>query len=169
MPNYSKSIIYKLCCKDTLITDFYIGSTCNFTRRKFQHKSTSKNTTSKDSHYKVYEFIRNNGGFDNWDMIMIEEISCENKRQKEQRERYWIEELKPNLNTQTPCRSIQEYKETCKEKIKESNKKYREKNRTRLLEKQREKVNCDICNKTLSKSSLSRHKKTKHSNQSFFT
>ena len=27
--DYSKSVIYKLCCKDPTITDIYIGSTTN--------------------------------------------------------------------------------------------------------------------------------------------
>ena len=39
MVNYNKSTIYKLCCKDTEITDEYVGSTTNFSRRKAHHKS----------------------------------------------------------------------------------------------------------------------------------
>ena len=46
----------------------------------------------------LYTKIRECGGFENWAMIQIELFSCDNKREKEQREREWIEELKPTLN-----------------------------------------------------------------------
>mgnify|MGYP003652635705 CR=1 FL=1 len=109
MPDYSKSIIYKLCCKDISITDIYVGSTCNFTRRKSEHKKCCHKPTNYSNFYlKVYKFIRENGGWDNWDMIMLEQFSCENKRQKEMKEREWIEKLKATLNMCIPTQTIQE-------------------------------------------------------------
>jgi len=36
--DYSKSIIYKICCNDINIIDIYIGSTTNFITRKAEHK-----------------------------------------------------------------------------------------------------------------------------------
>ena len=109
MVNYSKSIIYKLCCKDPLIKEEYIGSTTNKNRRKSQHKCYYNKENDIKYNYPVYKFIRENGGFDNWDMIIIEEYPCENKNQLEVRERYWIEERKPKLNKQVPTRTHQEY------------------------------------------------------------
>ena len=38
-----KKCVYKLKCKDTNITEFYIGSSINFKRRKYNHKSHSNN------------------------------------------------------------------------------------------------------------------------------
>jgi len=38
MPNYAKMIIYRLVCNDTNITECYVGSTTNMTKRKQQHK-----------------------------------------------------------------------------------------------------------------------------------
>ena len=38
MPDYSKCCVYKLCCKDPEIEQFYIGSTTNATKRKCDHK-----------------------------------------------------------------------------------------------------------------------------------
>ena len=55
MVNYDKSTIYKLCCKDPSISDIYIGSTTNFTRRKGQHKSVCNNSQAKHHHLKVYQ------------------------------------------------------------------------------------------------------------------
>ena len=112
MPNYSKSIIYKLCCKDTNVKDIYVGSTCNFTARKSKHKQNTKNRTD----VKVYKFIKENGEWSNWDMIMIEEFSCDNKRQLEKKEREWIENLKPTLNILIPTRTKEEYVELLRQK-----------------------------------------------------
>jgi len=141
MPNYNQTIIYKFCCKDTTIKDIYVGSTCNFTRRKFQHKSACNTETSKRHHLKVYSFIRENGGWTNWDMIMIEQFSCENKREKEQRERYWIDELKPSLNSVNPFTTkeekktqMKEYYENNKDTLKQYSKDYYEKNRDSIKE-----------------------------------
>ena len=41
--NYSSTIMYKICCKDTLITEIYIGHTTNFIQRKNQHKISCNN------------------------------------------------------------------------------------------------------------------------------
>ncbi len=138
MPDYSKAIIYKLVCKDFNISDIYVGSTCNFNRRKTQHKSTCYNEKDKNYNSRVYEFIRNNGGFDNWDMIMVEEYSCENKRQKEKRERFWMESLKSTLNERNPSRSRKEWQKeyNSRPEIKERQKEYN--SRPEIKERQKE-------------------------------
>ena len=61
MPDYSKTIIYKLINYDfpELI---YVGSTTNFTKRKQQHKWATLNNKNEQHHRKVYETIRKNGG-----------------------------------------------------------------------------------------------------------
>ena len=87
MTDYSKSIIYKLCCKDASITDEYIGSTTNKTKRKYQHKSNCNNENGKRYNLYVYQFIREHGGFDNFDLIVLEEYSCENKQKLLMKER----------------------------------------------------------------------------------
>ena len=35
---YSKNIIYKICCKDITIKDIYVGQTTNITKRRYNHK-----------------------------------------------------------------------------------------------------------------------------------
>jgi len=119
MPDYSKAIVYKLCCKDTNITDIYIGSTCNFSRRKNCHKSFCNNEKGKNFNFKVYQFIRDNNGWNNWDMIQIEAYpECINKRELGQYERFHIEELKPALNCNIPNRTQKEWCVDNKDKIK---------------------------------------------------
>ena len=57
----------------------YIGHTTEFTKRKHQHKIRCCNPNNPKHHYKVYNFIRDNGHWDNWDMILIDTLNCESK------------------------------------------------------------------------------------------
>ena len=74
--NYLNTIIYKIVCKDLSITDVYIGQTTNFRTRKNQHKRNCCNPDAEKHHLKVYQYIRENGGWENFDMIEIEKYSC---------------------------------------------------------------------------------------------
>lgn len=100
--DYSQTIIYKLCCKDPLITDIYIGHTKNFKQRKNTHKTSCCNENDKKYNQYVYKFIRENGGWENWNMIQIKEHNCKDKREAESTEQYWIEQLGASLNTNKP-------------------------------------------------------------------
>jgi hypothetical protein len=138
MPDYSKSIIYKLCCKDVNVKEIYIGSTINFKRRKCCHKSSCNNINSKKYNLKVYKYIRANGGFQNWDMIIIEKYQeCNDKLELKQRERYYVELLQSSLNMCIPSRTIKEYKQDNKEKIKEKDKQYYINNKEQIKEHQK--------------------------------
>ena len=108
--DYSKTIIYKLCCLDTNITDIYVGHTTNKTLRIKDHKVKTNNGKILGYNYKVYEFIRNNGGWDNWSFIELEYYPCENRNQAETRERFWYDELKATLNTKRPKITEEELK-----------------------------------------------------------
>ena len=133
--DYSKSLIYKLCCKDPLIEDIYIGSTTNMKVRKAQHKSDCNNKKNiKAYNLNKYQFIRENGGFENWDMIMIEEYSCNSKKELEKKERYWVDELKSSLNSNRPYIS----KEELKEELKEYQKEYHKDNKEKIKLQKRE-------------------------------
>lgn len=69
MPDYAKCCIYKLCCKDHMIEDIYIGSTTNVVKRRQQHKQRCTNPKCKDYNAHTCQFIRDNGGWDNWSLI----------------------------------------------------------------------------------------------------
>ena len=129
MVNYNKSIIYKLCCKDPEITDIYIGSTTDFTKRKYNHKSNCKKSEKN-----VYNFIREYGNWDNWDMVQVEAYNADNRRDLESRERYWIELLKSTLNKNIPTRTPSEYCQNNKEFIAEYKAKYRQNNKEIIAE-----------------------------------
>ena len=179
MPNYQESIIYKLCCKDTTIEDIYIGSTTNFRRRKCAHKNSCNDVNSKE--YLLYKnmFIRDNGGWDNWDMIQIKEVSCNSKRELETEERKVFDELKPTLNSNLPYQTSEEkrlkrnneckkYQQRNKDAINEKHKIYLSKDKTKWREygneymrkRRQEKILCE-CGKTIVKDNKKRHEKTK--------
>ena len=140
--DYSKGLIYKICCKDPNITDIYIGSTTNMKNRKYQHKTVCNNPNANNYNLKVYEFIRNNGGWDNWDMILVEYVNCNSKQELEKEERIVIELLKSTLNMNLPTRTIKEYRKDNKKKISEQQKKnhkiYYDSHKEELLEYKKE-------------------------------
>jgi hypothetical protein len=65
-------------------------------RRRSDRK---KERTVYDNQQFCYKFIRNNGGWYNWTMVMVEKYPCKSKLESDMRERYWIETLKANLNS----------------------------------------------------------------------
>ncbi len=126
--DYSNSSIYKICCNDASITDVYVGSTTAFSKRKCQHKAVCNNTRNAKHNLYVYQFIRENGGWENWSMILVENYNATNKRHLESRERYWLETLKATLNKQVPTRTRKQYREKNKESIKQYRDEHKDKN-----------------------------------------
>ncbi|MBC8306939.1 MAG: GIY-YIG nuclease family protein [Pelagibacterales bacterium] len=104
MVNYKKSCIYKIVCNDPSIKDFYIGSTTNFTKRKWDHKATSINENEKRKNLKLYKTIRENGGWYNWNMVLIENVECNHIMELRKKEREFFDILKPNLNMIKPAK-----------------------------------------------------------------
>ena len=133
--NYSKALIYRIVCDDLEVKDTYIGSTTCFVSRKHAHKSACTNDKNKRFNTPLYKFIRNNGGWDNWGMYLVEYYPCENKIELEKQERVHIEASKtPVLNKRIPTRSRAEYHLENKEKLAEYKKQYAIDNKDRLAE-----------------------------------
>ena len=103
MPDYSKCCVYKLCCKDATIESIYIGSTTNITKRKSDHKTRCSNPNDSAYNQYKYEFIRDHGGWQNWDLIVLEQFSCHSKMEQHKIERDYVEKLKPTLNRNIPA------------------------------------------------------------------
>ena len=165
--DYSKTSIYKICCKDLNITEIYVGHTTDMRKRKYTHKSSCNNEKYKNYNLNVYQFIRANGNWNNWDMIEVERYNAIDGYDATKRERYWIEELKATLNIQLPTRTSKEYEENRKENRKEyeknyneKRKEYYEKNKQKILEKRNEKITCE-CGCLIRRNGLAEHKKTK--------
>jgi len=150
--DYSQMVIYKICCKDLNITDIYIGHTCNLVKRRYKHKSDCCNENGKHYNVKLYSFIRANGGFDNWEVIEVDKCPCLDFNDALKIERYYIETLNATLNMVIPTRTTTEYYYSNKEirlenhkkwvnenleKVKLYNLQYREQNKERILERDR--------------------------------
>ena len=75
----------------------YIGSTKDLKQRKRQHKHMANN--EKNINQKLYKIINENGGWENCEMIPIEEFNCENILQARIREEQLRKEYNPNMNT----------------------------------------------------------------------
>jgi hypothetical protein len=177
-----EGLIYKIVCNDLNVKDIYVGSCQAFRARKCQHKHNCCNSNSKSYNINVYQFIRANGGWNNWSMLQIETVMFRDKRELLTRERHWIETLKATLNSQIPTRTDQEYREEHKTEMKqyreehktqilEKVKQYREKNKTEIKEKvkqyyksNKQQIVCD-CGKSSNKCHILRHKKSKNHKQ----
>ena len=149
MPNYTKCLMYKLIC-DEDPTFLYIGHTTNWTKRKALHKSECVIYP----HRKVYQKIRKLGGWENIKMIWIEDYPCNNNREGEAREQYWMDTLKSNMNTIRAFLTEEQRKEEAKEYHKESyennkeavleyQKEYYEANKEAIISKRQSKYNCE--------------------------
>ena len=76
----------------------YVGHTINFENRLHQHIEK----TEGDGDTKLYKTIRDTGGWDNWEMVKIDERYCKNKQDALKIEQDWCEKLRPNLNSKSP-------------------------------------------------------------------
>jgi hypothetical protein len=138
--DYSKCSIYKIehIENESLV---YVGHTTNFNKRKGQHKSNCKNENGLAFNFKLYQMIRDNGGWDMFKMIEVKKYSCKDKREAERRENEIMKELKANMNaiksflTEEERKEYnKEYRETNKETIQEYKKEYYETNKEKIQE-----------------------------------
>ena len=116
--DYSKTIIYKIVCNDLSIKESYVGHTTDMTNRKWGHKSVCNNEKNKGHNLKIYKIIRENGGWDNWSMLLVEKFPCKDKFEACKREREVYEELEAKMNTRRPYRTHEERKEELKQNYK---------------------------------------------------
>jgi len=161
--DYSKCCIYKIEHVDDekLV---YVGHTTCFNKRKTKHKYNCKNDNIKDYNFKVYQMIRENGGWEKFLMLEVEKYPCNDRREAERRENEVMKELKASMNTNKSFRTqeeiteyrkeydtnyrkhnkpkiqeyMEEYRENNKEKIQEQMKEYRENNKEKIQEYKKE-------------------------------
>ena len=179
--NYSKACVYQICCKDVEIKDVYVGSTTNLIERRRGHKVACTKESNKGHNLPVYQIIRDHGGWDNWEVIKVEDAHVNCREDLLKIERACMERLGATLNKCVPGRSKKEYQEVNKEKIveyqkeyyeatkeqkKEYQKDYYEANKEHIKEyyeatkeQRKEKVTCQ-CGSVVRKDTMTRHCKT---------
>lgn len=96
--DYSKCVIYKIVCRDANVKDIYIGHSTNIDYRRDKHEFSCSDINSKNYNKAMYIFMRENGGWDNWKISIIEVYPCNNLTEARIREQYWMDKLKPSLN-----------------------------------------------------------------------
>jgi len=158
-------IMYKIQPLNHELNFSYIGHTSVFNKRKNKHQKNTTNTKDlKHYHLKVYQTIRDNGGWDAWEMIEIEKYKCSTKLEARIREQQLMVEHNTTLNT---CKSFiteeerkkkkqeitnkykaehvelikeqqQQYKQDHKDIIKEQMRVYRQEHKAEIYEKKKE-------------------------------
>tara|TARA_R110002167_G_scaffold323624_1_gene529589 strand:- start:4193 stop:4711 length:519 start_codon:yes stop_codon:yes gene_type:complete len=135
--DYSKTIIYKIQHEDNedLV---YVGHTTDFVKRKYTHKSDCNNEKGKKFNLKLYTMIRENGGWECFKMVMVEEYPCVNHLEACRREDECMRQLKSTMNGRGAVldkEKIKQYREANKEKLSEQMKHWYEANKEKCLEK----------------------------------
>ena len=106
MPNtdidYSNTIFYKIHCKNPDVKDVYIGHTTNFVQRKHAHKRSCTHEKSSSYNCKVYNVIRQYGGWDNWKMEIIAFHDCEDHYGARKLEQQYFEQYEATMNSIEP-------------------------------------------------------------------
>ena len=100
--DYSNTIIYKITCKNPAVTDVYVGHTTNFVQRKHAHKQSCISTKSANHNCKLYQVMRNNGGWENWKMEIINFFKCHDHYEAIQKEQEYFISLHATLNSIEP-------------------------------------------------------------------
>ena len=147
-PNYANTIVYKIKCRDTSVPDFYLGYATNSlvtVSRLFQTRC------KHDMKWRVCEFVRTHGGFENWVFEQLPSKPCSSALEARIELRKHFNADPPTLNVQLPTRTNKEYAQGDKNRA--NHKLYREghldkihrdqaihyqKNKERLLTKRRE-------------------------------
>jgi hypothetical protein len=160
MVNYQETVMYQITCNKNNVTDVYVGHCTKFKRRQNEHKYACTNVNAKSYNVKVYDFIRNNGNWENWTMSEIEKFPCQSRVEASVRERYWTETLKATLNDQIPNRSSNEADTIRRKQNPDRYKQYAKQSYKKRAEqinlKRKLKFKC-CCGKTCRKSDKKRH------------
>ena len=124
---YKMSCVYIIRHKNS--NDCYIGSTKQFDTRIRQHISNIDDEKRNCYNYKLYTFIRENGGWDNFDMVKV--CDCE-EDERIKMEQHHIDFIKPSLNCKN---AFGEDIEKRNEYAREYSRNYRKNNREVVNEK----------------------------------
>ena len=101
---------YQIVCLDAKVTDSYIGTTRDLKRRCIKHKSVCHKENSPGYKFKLYKFIRKNGGWSNWVMFPLDVLETDDYVAVRQKETELMKLHKSTLNTINSYRSFEDKK-----------------------------------------------------------
>lgn len=148
--------VYRLVCKDVDFTEIYIGSSISLRNRRANHKSNCSNVNNKSYNLPVYQYIRDSGGWANWELQIVERFEFEFKFELVARERHHMETLHATLNNRVPGRGRVEAQAVYYAKNVDKAKVYRAENADKINEKH----DCP-CGGRFTNANKSQHAKTK--------
>ncbi len=106
MTDYSNSCVYRFIFNN--IT-YYVGSTVNYERRYGEHKSACNNSNGIAYNYPLYTFMRNNGGFLEMEMELLQSYpDCKSDLELRMHEQHHYDIYNPPLNAISPHRTKEE-------------------------------------------------------------
>ena len=92
------SFMYRLQCKDETITPIYISSCWDLDDTEKQHKDAVNNSTNEKYDHKVHFFIREHGGWDNWEFVGLIHYNVSGTNDRLMREQCYKSWCNPSLN-----------------------------------------------------------------------
>ena len=157
--NYENTCFYKIVCKDLAVSDLYVGHTTDFVNRKSEHKRNATNSRRRAFNYPLYKFIRDDGEWDNFDMILIDRCKCVDALDARKKEREYIELLNATLNSHIPNRTKTEYYVDRREYTLNKVKEYYEQNTKKCKEWKNDVKKCE-CGFTYTNANKARHERS---------
>ena len=101
----TKGFIYKIFSKDSNIEEVYIGSSKTTLGKRFgDHRYNCNNFGCPKYNQYKYKFMRQHGGFDNWDIIILEKYDDIDEFDLLLEERKYIESFEKVLNKRLPIK-----------------------------------------------------------------
>ena len=150
----SNCYLYHIVDKENIV--HYVGSTSNLNSRKSKHKYNCRTQNCKEYNFDIYRYIRDHGGFENFEIVPIKKIENISNRTElriaEQQEMNKFSGLKNKYGSYTSeeerveqsrewNKNNREYRKKWQkdnpEKKRESDRKYYETNKEKKLEYQR--------------------------------
>jgi hypothetical protein len=92
--DYSKTLIIKIESKDLKNKDFFLDYCQGLTNKLHLLKKQSNDEKHKKYNSIMNKYIRDNGGWDNFNVIILEEYTeCKNSNDAKIRLRYWYDKI----------------------------------------------------------------------------
>ena len=154
---------HRITCKDKQIPQYYIGYTSWILEcEERHHRKECTNAKHSNHNMKVYQFIRNNGCWENWEIKLIEEYEWQNKTQATRRRQELIQQSPMHcLNHELEVRTDEEKQDIRRDKqwIYDYN------NRVKIAERHKTKNVCEVCGAVYSHGNKTPHTPTQKHQQ----
>jgi len=162
MPDYQQGKIYKITGGD----ETYYGSTVMTIKKRMQgHKSKYNQWRIKKASRCAACDLFDKYGFDNCRIELVEDYSCQTKKDLLIREDYYmdnnicINERRANTSREQLYEKNKKWRNANKDKFNKLNNQYYHAKKEAILEKMKEKIVCE-CGRKVCKSGIARHRRS---------